>query len=234
MGATQKGSVFIGMPTHRPIEVATVVSIIETTDRCAREGIHLEWQIPQGSAPVGHSRSVLCEKFLQSTCDILFFIDSDTDWTVSEFLHLRGLSRHMPIVTGAYVMKSDPPKFALARQAIDGARINEWGCIENLGIGLGFTVIQRRVVEHMASKYERVWFSEYSMEAPYMFGYGSHQSLGDSRKITRTEEMPFLEACHAEGFSTFICPDVDLGHHGMKRYNLRLATALGLDGVGVG
>ena len=230
----RKGSVFLGMPTHRPLEVATVISIIETVEYCARHDIHVEWHIPQGSAPVGHSRSALCQMFLESDCEILFFIDSDTTWTVSEFLHLRKLSEHMPIVIGAYTMKTDPPKYALARQALDGAKVNEWGCIEVLGIGLGFAAIQRHVIVHMAAKAEKVFFSEFNLVGPYLFPYGIHFSLGSEQGITRTEEMPFLEACHAEGFKTFICPDVDLGHIGSKTYRHRLADALQLDALADG
>jgi hypothetical protein len=172
------------------------------------------------------------QKFLDSGAELFFSIDSDISWTVSEFAHMLKLSGHMPIVIGAYPLKSEPPKYALSRQCIEGARINEWGCIPALGIGMGFTTIQRRVLERMASKAQRVFISEYQMEAPYLFPYGVHQSLGSEQWITRTEDMPFLEACDAEGFQTFICPDVDLGHHGGKCYRMRLATALGLDEVG--
>lgn len=229
MSPALPGSVFIAMPTHRPLEVQTFLAGIETQGWASRNNVKIDWQVPQGSAPIGHSRSVLVQRFLDSRCEVFFSIDSDISWSVSEFVHMLKLSAHMPIVIGAYPLKKEPPQYALSRQTVDGARINEWGCFPAIGIGMGFTVIRRSVLEYMAAKAERVWISEYQQEAPYLFPYGTHVSVGDTRKITRTEDMPFLEACHAEGFQSWICPDVDLGHHGMKAFRMRLADALGLD-----
>ncbi len=227
------GSVFIAMPTHRPIEVPTYMATIETVSWAAKNDVMLDWQVPVGSAPIGHSRSVLVQKFLDSSCETFFSIDSDIIWNVSEFRHMLELSKHMPIVIGAYPLKKDPAQYALLRQTVEGAKINAWGCFQGMGIGMGFTVIQRRVLEHMAKNAQQVWISEYNMYAPYLFPYGVHQSLGSDKWITRTEDMPFLEACHEQGFQSFICPDVDLGHIGGKVYRMRLATKLGFDALGV-
>lgn len=207
-------SVALAMPTHRDIPPMTVRSLLETKGMLQERGIPLSIEIQAGSSLVHHARTKAAWGFLKTTCTHLFWVDSDIAWNGADFLRLLALGTKMPCVGAAYVSKSDPPTFCLnlAKPGED-IEANEYGCIPIDGLGLGFTVVQRKVIEELAAKAPQLKFPDIP-EGPIPHIFRCDDTNGEARG----EDMAFFADVLALGYPVYLDPTINLGHIGPKIY----------------
>lgn len=203
-------SVMLAMPTHRPLPVPTVVSLLETQDALRANGIPFEFQIQMGSSIIESTRSKAAHLFLKSDKTRLFCVDSDIAWKAGDFIRLLALSTVSEVVCGIYPAKCDPPTFFLNTEEIVEA--DERGCLAVKGLGLGFTVVQRTVIEQLAAKAKRLRFPDYPEPIPHIF------RCDDDNGDFRGEDMAFFADVRALGYRVNLDPTVTLGHVGQKTF----------------
>lgn len=205
-------SVMIGIPTYQQMPWQVVKSLCETLVMLKDKGISFSLRIVAGCSIVEHARIKVAQEFLQSDCNRLFMIDADVVWEPQDFLRLLALSTKMECVGGIYPAKMDVPTFML-RWGEEDLTLNEWGCVKIRGMGLGFTCVQRTVIEQLAAKAKPVKFSWGAGEtSPYMF---RQDTDGDD---ARGEDMAFFDDVQALGYTVNLDPTVSLGHVGTKVY----------------
>lgn len=215
----QDVSVMLAMPTHRDIPVPTVVSLLETADLMRTKGIPFEIQMQVGGSIIETARSKVASLFLQSDKSRLFWVDSDIKWKADDFLRLLALSTKMPVVSGIYPSKSDPPLFFLSVEKSE-VETNEFGCFPVKGVGLGFTVIRRDVIESLAKDAPLLKFPDLPEPIPHIFRCDSENGE------FRGEDMAFFADIRALGHPVFIDPSVTLGHVGSKTYTASIRDHL--------
>ena len=162
---------------------------------------------------------MLAHYFLKSDCNKLFWIDSDMNWLAESFFRLLALSTKMPIVGATYPAKRGPGAEFQLDLVSDRVEANEYGCLPVKGLGLGFTVVDRSVIETLAAKSRK--FMEDGEAVAAIFRTG----LGDD-DILRSEDMHFFKDCRDNGYPVMVDPKIELGHVGSKVWKGKLIDAL--------
>jgi hypothetical protein len=206
-------SVMICMPTHRDLPPQTVCSMLETQHELLARGIPFEFQMQVGGSLVHHSRTKCAHLFLKSECNRLFWIDSDIVWSPQDFCRLLAMSTKMECVSAIYPSKSDPADFYLRCDDINAPiEANEFGCLPLKGLGLGFTVVHRKVIEELSEKAPKRKINGIDELIPSIFRL-DHE--GDEE---RGEDMAFFSDVRALGYKVHLDPAISLGHIGPKEY----------------
>lgn len=204
--------VMLVMPVHRDIAARTVRSLLETQAECLVRGIPIDIEMQVGSSLVHHARTKAAHLFLQSDYNRIFWIDSDISWQAKDFLRLLALSTKMECVCGAYPLKSDPPLFLLNVDLDTNIQANEYGCIPVKGAGLGFTCVQRGVMEQLAAKAPLLKYPDMDVKIPRVF------RCDDNDGNARGEDMAFFADIRELGYLVNLDPNITLGHIGQKEF----------------
>lgn len=211
-------SVCIGMPTTRDLAPQVVKSLLETQEALLERGIPYEMQIVAGSSIISSARTKVGNIFLESNKNRLFWIDSDIIWTTDDFFKILALSTVMECVGATYPAKMLPTRYFLSLDG-DELETNEHGCFEMGGFGLGFTCIQRKVMEQIADASERLIFSDSTDPLPAMFRIDAakpsrpHPKFPECR-AARGEDMALFADIQALGYKVNLFPHINLGHIG--------------------
>jgi hypothetical protein len=212
-------SVFIGMPARGAIPVPTVSSLLNTTAWMDQNDVPNFTSIV-GGGTICSARCQIAKAFLEGNCNRLVFIDSDMVWATEEFIRLIALSSKLDIVAGAYQGRFDPPHFYLRSPddvpSPDKLESNEYGCIKMAGVGLGFTVVSRTVIEKLAKQAPIIKFRDDDI-LPEIFRFDK-----DEHGQFRGEDMNFFDDARKAGFDLWVEPKITLGHIGDKIYNASL------------
>lgn len=217
-------SVSIGFPTGLTLPWPTALSLARTTHACARRGIEVDIDFVCGSSIITVARSLVAHRFLQSNKKKLFWIDSDIEWEPDDFLRLLGLSGEMDVVCTSYPLKREENSgFVVYTEGAEKTELNKFGCIKISGTGLGFCVMDRKVVERVAET------------KPKILNQGSGDTMADIFRIDtidgklRGEDMAFFEDIQKLGYDIWLDPTIQLGHIGSKTYRGNLVKAFGLE-----
>jgi hypothetical protein len=220
-------SVFIGIPVNRDFPWQTTRSLIATAQLLSSRGIPSTFQFLTQGSQIDHDRSQLANEFLKTTHNRLFWIDSDMSWDAKDFLRLLALSTVHKVVGCSYPAKKEPSLEFHIDVATLHLKADKTGCLNVNGMGLGFTVVHREVIETLAKTAK--CFDSYGKAVPMIFRTGI-----DEDGVYRSEDMHFFNACTKAGYEVKLDPTVELGHIGGKEYRGRLIDALQREDTVVG
>jgi hypothetical protein len=219
--------VMVGIPCYGAMPVPTVHSLIETVARATRVNLPTEVVVTAGCAVVTAARDEIADRFLCSDCTHLFWIDADMQWTADDFMRLLDLTclEDHPVVGATYPAKSDSLDLFLSVTPImvDGephVESRETGCFVIDGMGMGFVVMRREVVEAVARDKPVVLNENTGQAMRAVFRVDTTASVRDGQDVLvrRGEDMAFFADCRAAGFDVLVDPAMGLGHVGMKVY----------------
>ena len=188
----------------------TTMSLVSTCVHATRMGMDLVPVMEVGGV-VEMVRDALIEHFMQSGKQKLFWIDADMVWTPDDFARIVALSTKYDVVGASYPAKVEGPTQYYIQFSPDMTR-NEMGLMEVHGMGLGFCIMDRKVIEPL---YER---------APRCV---NHIDKRESRAVfrtdifngnRRTEDMAFFSDIRDLGFKIWADPSIMLGHIGDKEW----------------
>ena len=216
MPTNDKVNVALSVPYQGNADPGHIGSLVNTVGALGCRGIPHSFNVVAGCCYIELARNLLADQFLKSSATHLFMVDSDISWSSDDFVRMLELATRWPVVCAAYPMKSDPPK-VIVRPPPKAAfpTVSGLGLIAVGGTGLGFTVVQRAVMEKLAEA------------APLMAS-----SVADGEPLRRIfaceasaggylgEDIKFFQDCWAAGFPVFLDPAVLLGHTGAKTYSL--------------
>ncbi len=212
-------SVFLAMPTHRDIPAQTAISLLETQQALHEKNIPFRVHMEVGGSLVHHSRTSLVHQFLKTDHNRMFWVDSDITWKPDDFLRFLALSTKMEVVCGAYLTKTTPSIFFLNyEQGVLEA--NEYGCLSVKGAGLGFTVVQRKVIEELYAKAPLRKYPWSEDLIPKVF------RMDEEGIAERGEDMAFFSDIRDLGYSINVDPSITLGHIGPYVYSGSLSSMM--------
>lgn len=213
-------NVMLAMPTHRDIPVETARSLLETQDALNRKNIPSYMEMQVGGSLVHHARTKAAWHFLQSDCTHLFWVDSDIAWSAGDFLRVLAIGTKLECVSAIYPCRAEPIRFFLS--GVDGEfETNEYGCIPVRGLGLGFTCVQRVVIEKIAEKSPKLIYPDVGEDpVPRMFRCDERDGHA------RGEDIAFFDDVIDLGFQPWLEPTIELGHIGAKEYRARFMDHL--------
>jgi hypothetical protein len=217
-------SVMIGMPVGSgSLPWATALSLMKTLSACRDEGLPVQLEAVVGCSVVTWARSAIADAFLKSNHSHLMWIDADLVWTPSDFFRLVGLGAALDVVGATYPFKKQPIAFLINHVGKpDEYEVNGLGCIKIRGMGIGFTIIKRAVVEKVAATKPKRRDPITGLEYADIFRI-DHEG----------EDLAFFTDVRAAGFDCWLDPSISLGHIGPAIFKGNVIEALGLQDYAV-
>lgn len=203
-------SVHIGIPAYKEIPPQTALAVAQTVMALTVEGIPFNVVFKMGCCYVDQVRCFIADEFLQTQATHLFMIDSDMTWTASDFLRILANATKMECVAATYSIKKDEPSFAV--NLIPGAKVNEYNCLPVHGLGVGFTCVQRTIIEQLAKKAPKVYMAPFALPIPQIF----RCDVKDGHY--RGEDIAFFADVAELGYTNWLDLEVQPGHIGCKEY----------------
>jgi len=209
----------IGMPIGSgSLPWPTAFSLMQTLAACREEKVPVTVEVVAGCSVVTWARSAIADAFLKSDCTHLFWIDSDIVWGPSDFFRLVGLGAVLDAVGATYPFKKSAITFLVNHVGDPGKyEVNGLGCIKIRGMGMGFTILKRAVVEKVAATKTKRRDPITGMEYADLFRI-DHEG----------EDLAFFTDVRKEGFDVWLDPSISLGHIGPAIFKGDPLEALGL------
>jgi hypothetical protein len=211
-------SVTIGMPVGGSIPPWTVASLVSTISHCAANGIRCEFVMEQSSV-VQIGRDAVLDDFLKDDTQKLFWIDSDMTWEPGDFLRLLALSTIRGVVCATYPRKVEGAAQYQIDMDLAATEQDENGLLPVRGAGLGFTVIERSILEQLSATKPIVSDGLNGRSMREVFRVDTI----DGRR--RTEDMAFFSDIRGLGQTVWLDPTINLGHIGMREWTGRVLDA---------
>ncbi len=210
--------VHVGIPALETMSTFTALALIDTVCLFQARGLVFEVKMEVGSCYVERARNFIADNFLKSDCDRLLMIDSDMVFKPADVIRLLALSTVMDVVSAAYTIRSEPPTYIVSMP--EKFRLNEYGCMPHGGMGLGFTVVSRKVMESLADGACPTTYAERPEPIPGIF----RNSVNNG--VFTGEDMNFFQDVRTHGFQPWVDPLLDLGHRGAKEYRGNFREAI--------
>lgn len=202
----------IAMPTHRDINPATVRSLLMTQAAMQERNLPLSLKMEDGCSLIHHARTRTTDFFLtQTDCTHLFWIDSDVVWAPDDFLKIVALGTKMECVLAAYPRKADEVEFYI-RYKEKRVQSDEYGCVAIEGTGMGFSCVQRKVMQELSDQAKKLIYADKDRAIPAVF------RCDDDGGYARGEDYAFFADILKLGYDVKLCPNIQLGHVGQKNY----------------
>jgi hypothetical protein len=213
-------SVCIGIPISGGMPPRSVMSLVKTVELMMRMGIRFDIVMEAGGS-VQWARDGVLDQFLKGDKDKLFWIDSDIVWAPESFIRLLALSTKVDVVTAAYPAKVESATTTFYANFIPGVK-NDGPCglMEVHGLGLGFAVVDRKVMEVLAANAPRVKEQISGREMASVF----RMDIVDGNR--RGEDIAFFADVRDLGHKVWLDPHTSLGHIGNHEWKGSVLEAL--------
>lgn len=216
--------VMIGMPIGTgTLPWATALSLMKTLAACREADVPCTLEVVAGCSVVTWARSAIADAFLKSDSTHLFWVDSDVVWEPDDFFRIVALGAVHAAVGATYPFKKLPLTFLINHVGEKGEyEVNGHGCIKVCGMGLGFTIVQREVVEKVAAT------------KPQRCDPITGATYADIFRIDHEgEDIAFMTDIRSLGYDVWLDPSVSIGHHGAMIFKGDVIQALGLQDFAV-
>lgn len=135
----------IGTPSYDgKLEAHYVNSLIQTISLSTQNNIQIYHLFLCYDSLIQRARNDLINYAIAANVDDLVFIDSDESWKPENFIKL--LLHDVDVVGGTARKKTDKEQYVVKINPTIGLRREENGLIEVLGIGTGFTRLNKRAL----------------------------------------------------------------------------------------
>ena len=214
-------SIMIGLPCGGGnISEQTTIGLFNLGKEFVRTNISHSILSLSNSSLISHGRSRIVNFFLNNTDhEYLFFLDSDIGFQKEDVMKL--ISYKLPIVTGAYPMKTLPTKYCFNPYEPEERRGD---LVKIYGNGLGFALIHRKVFVDIAMKYPGLKYipTDYHTEYPHSpneiknsYHYFSEYKRGNT---FLSEDKSFFHRANQVGYDIWLDVSIKLNHTGYHIY----------------
>lgn len=215
-------SVGIGFPCGSGlVPWQTAMSLAKTVNMLARAGIPMQVHALVGSSLIHIARDVIIQNYMRDSQAFLFWIDADIVWEPHDFLRILKLSQKLGVVCGAYPLKRDPAQMVI-NFVDEQPAMNEYGCVEIYGAGLGFTCIPHTIVAQFVATKDVMYHNGNDRMILDAFRCDAPNHPENKRAESRGEDMAFFADLRALGHKIWLDPTISLGHVGLKEYRVNL------------
>ena len=194
-----------------------IMSLVQTITTLVSAKIPFEYIELSGDSYVWRARNLLAERFLNSDCTHLIFLDSDQSWDVNSFLRL--LRADADIVGGAYPTKNNWEHYSVTVYTDENGipEVNEGGLIRGQKVPTGFMKIKREVFERLRAAYKEDWYWEggNSGSIRKMWNYFGHKIIDH---VAYGEDISFCKRCEFLGIELYVEPRCTINHIGTKTW----------------
>ena len=214
-------TIMIGLPCAGGIvSEKTTLGLFNLGKTLVRSNIHHGLLTLANSSLITQARSKIANFFINNTeHEYLFFLDSDIGFDPQNVLKL--LSHQVPIVSGAYPMKTIPEQYCIdvcepEQRRGDLLKIN--------GNGMGFVLIHRQVFLDIAKQYPGLKYipSDYHSDTPHTSAEmnNSYHYFAEhkSQNGFMSEDKSFFHRASQVGYDIWLDTTIRLNHTGYHIY----------------
>jgi hypothetical protein len=212
--------VMFAMPCYnQQVWSTAMVSLYGAMHRITARGWGCGIECFGGHGGIHIIRNWFCQKFLESPCTDLFFIDSDIAADPDAYVKL--IEHPVDVVLGLYRSRMNPEVYAFLGENLH--RDPATGLVAIRSGPAGFLRIRRHVIEKMAAGLRDDEWSTMPLQdlrIPTIFDFkqrNGHYLGEDTNFFLKWEEM---------GGNTWIDPDIELSHWGATTYTSTFSTFL--------
>ncbi len=172
------------------------------------------------SSLITQARSKIANFFINNTeHEYLFFLDSDIGFNPEDVLKL--LAHQVPIVSGAYPMKTIPERYCID---VSQPEQRHGDLLKINGNGMGFVLIHRQVFINIAKQYPGLKYtpSDYHSDTPHSpaemnnsYHYFAEQQ---SPSGFMSEDKSFFHRAKQVGYDIWLDTTIRLNHTGYHIY----------------
>jgi hypothetical protein len=215
----KKLRVDVGMPVHTGfVPFPTAAALVDTVRELTKKCLDVRHVCPVGCSIIEDARSGVVDMFLKGDGTHLFWIDSDMHWLPRDFMKLVALCTQVDVVGATYSQKLEPPRYMMRNPRNTP---NQFGLVEVDGLGLGFTVMRREVVEKVAATKPMITTNAGEFREVFALSRTENgHRLG--------EDMKFFEDIRAAGYTVWMDPAINIRHVGLKMYGGNVLQETGL------
>lgn len=215
--------IFIAIPTYdSKTHIGTTTSLAAECALAAQVGVPITISFQPGMALVHSARNLLCQRFLESDCTHLMFVDADCGWDAGAVLGLCTKASVPPfpdVVAGACRRRKEPESYAL--NWLEGDRISSWGLTPVEAIGMAFTCIRRVSLEALR---EATPERSYSLDGETLHAFFD-SPVKDG--FLWGEDFAFCNLVRESGGMVWVDPSITLRHlDGLQTFEGNLADHL--------
>lgn len=213
-------SVMIGMPVGPKVglPMQTVLSLVSTVEHLARAKVDFG-VTAEVTGQVQMGRDAIVADFLATNMQKLLWIDSDMVWQPKDVFRLLALSTKFDVVACAYPAKVDKPTFYVNYEPGE-YEANKYGLLSVKGVGLGFTIVDRKVIQELSDRAPKLFDEITQRELSAVFRFDIHEGK------RRSEDMAFFADVKALGYDVWLDTMTNLGHIGDKEWTGDIRAAL--------
>ena len=207
--------VMVGTPTFSgQVDADYQSSMTLSMFLAMKHGWYVQTNILQCCSLISYGRAIIAQDFMDSDCDVLFFLDSDMGWDPRAFVEY--LEAPLEVMGGAYPIKREGPvsfHIELKEQFVSdgtGRRI----LLETTGVGGGFVKVTRSAIEKMQKAYP-----ELKVTAPYGGQTRELYMLWDTLNVNgvpKGEDLSFCYRWTSLGEKIYVDPNITFKHWGRK------------------
>lgn len=214
-------TLMIGLPCAGGIVgEKTTLGLFNLGKALVRNNIHHGLLTLTNSSLITQARSKIANFFINNTeHEYLFFLDSDIGFNPKDVLKL--IEYQLPIVSGAYPMKTIPERYCVDIVQPE----QKYGDLVKIGgNGMGFVLIHRQVFLDIASLYPGLKYipSDYYSDTPHTSAemnnsyhyFAEHQT----KNGFMSEDKSFFHRAKQVGYDIWLDPTIKLNHTGYHIY----------------
>lgn len=212
-----KHRVFVATPAYDgKVDTDYATSLAQSCMHATHQNIGVLSQVMGNGAFIEMARNIFVRNFLQTDCDVLFFIDADLHWESRAFVGLIESGRD--VCAGAYRKRQDPEEYPLhyiEDEDHPGVQTEEGGWIKCDRVATGFLCIKRHVLEEMSKNAPVVHLHDQG-DVPWVFGTRFFTD-DEGKERFMGEDFTWCDD-YAEQFNEpiYVWPDFDFIHGGYK------------------
>jgi len=234
----------VATPVYSKVELEYMKSILALKDFYVDKQVDLKFDFTYGNSIIHDARNILVDRFLDSDCDYLFFIDSDMVFdpvTFDETLKtcfdddkdiVAGIcpKRQMDWEFLYYAIQKGKKDlhnynsvfnhtFKFTNEEVDLSKP-----LEIDEIGTGFMCIKRSLLEDLSKKITKKYATEKRGKTELITFFFDF-SIDDKSKIFIGEDINFCRVAKSFGYRIWMCPWVLIGHKGTYLYSASFKEA---------
>ena len=208
----------IGLPVYDGrMNVMAAFNMVNLCYLSSRYGFSVDLAHVSFCSILPKARNTLVQRFMESDCTDLLFLDSDVTFTHDDIIRILAVSTNRDVVGGIYPRKkADKNLIATVLFDENGNTFNdENGLIEADCIPTGFMLIRRHVFEKLIANHpEWDYYDEEGREDGVKVKCSAVFDFSIQDKLYYGEDYTFCKRVRAEGMTVHIDPALLIGHYG--------------------
>ena len=200
----------VSIPTYDgKLQTEVVRCLLNEQLLAVQNGVDIQFRFLSNCSHAAMGRNQLASDFMNSTCDKMFFLDSDISFEPGSIVKLALFN--VDLVGGAYRYKFETENYPIGWRDTDELWSNEKGLIEVKSLPGGFLCISRKVFELFQEAFPNRGYAHFDKQS---FAY--FQMRFDDGMLWG-EDSYFCKEFSDLGGKVYLYPELELTHWDFNR-----------------